>query len=191
MNNVPTSAANVTQTGGHLQLQLSNADGTVRGGMVSSSMLDGVGRAGFEAGIGSYTESRVYFSGSDTQPIYNWPAAWTSGHQWPSNGEHDYAEGLDRLTANYHTLSSSGVHVANNSGVIPGTWHNAFHTYGVHRKATSADVYWDGRLIRSYPTSDAGGGHTLIFNIGRYSSHAPVLGPAGAMKVDYVRVWKP
>jgi hypothetical protein len=190
-NNVVHSAANVTQAGGQLHLQLSNTDGTVRGGMVSSSKLDGIGRDGFEAGIGSYTESRVYFPGSDTGLIYNWPAAWTSGHQWPANGEHDYAEGLDRMTANYHYLNSSGVHMANNSGVISGTWQNAFHTYGVHRKATSADVYWDGRLVRSYPTSDAGGGHTLIFTIGRFDHQTPVLGAAGAVKVDYVRVWKP
>jgi hypothetical protein len=191
MNNVLTASGNVSVSNGELQLQLSSADGVVRGAMVTSSVVDGSGRPGFEAGIGTYTESRVFFPGSDAQPIYNWPAAWTSGQQWPSNGEHDYAEGLSgRLTANYHYLSSEGTHVANNSGPVSGTWHNGFHTYGVHRKAASADVYWDGRLIRSYPTYDAGGGHSLIFNVGRSNTRTPVLGAAGAVRVDYVRVWK-
>ncbi len=191
MNNVLTASGNVSVSNGELQLQLSSADGVVRGAMVTSSVVDGSGRRGFEAGIGTYTESRVFFPGSDAQPIYNWPAAWTSGQQWPSNGEHDYAEGLSgRLTANYHYLSSTGTHVANNSGPVSGTWHNGFHTYGVHRKAASADVYWDGRLIRSYPTYDAGGGHSLIFNVGRSNTRTPVLGAAGAVRVDYVRVWK-
>jgi hypothetical protein len=121
MNNVPTSAANVSQSGGNLLLQLNNTDGTVRGGMVTSSMLDGVGRAGFEATIGTYTEAWVYFPGTDAQPIFNWPAAWTSGHQWPANGEHDYAEGLGgRLTANYHYRDNGGVHTVNNSGASQG-----------------------------------------------------------------------
>jgi hypothetical protein len=189
MNNVTLSGSNVSVSGGNLVLQLSDA---TYGGAVSSSKLDGWGRSGFEAPVGSYTEARVYFPGTDSQPIFNWPAAWTSGPNWPANGEHDFAEGLSgRLTANYHYGTSYYNHVANNSGPISGTWHNAFHTYGVHRKAHSADVYWDGKLIRSYSTSDAGAGHTVLFNIGKSNSRAVVTGGAGAVKVDYVRVWVP
>ena len=155
-NNVVTRAKNISVVNGSLVLQLA---GDLTGGMVSTSEPD---RRGFEAPIGSYTESRVYFPGNDSQPIFNFPAAWTSGHQWPSNGEHDYAEGLSgRLTANYHYGSSYSSHVANNSGPIAGT----------------------------YPTQDAGGGHTVIFNIGKSNSRTPVTGAAGAVKVDYVRVW--
>lgn len=189
MNNVILSSRNVSVTGGNLVIQLSDA---TYGGAVSSSKLDGWGRSGFEAPVGSYTEARVYFPGNDSQPVFNFPAAWTSGHSWPSNGEHDYAEGLSgRLTANYHYGANWDNHVANNSGPIAGTWHNAFHTYGVHRKAHSADVYWDGKLIRSYSTSDAGGPHTILFNVGKSNTRAVVTGAAGALKVDYVRVWRP
>ena len=73
---------------------------------------------------------------------------------------------------------------------MSGTWQDAYHVYGVHRKARSADVYWDGKLIRTYQTHDSGGGDTLIFNIGKSNRRAPVLGSAGAVKVDYVRVWQ-
>lgn len=189
MNNVTLRKSNVSVSGGSLILKLSNSS---NGGAVSSSEPNRYwGKPGFEAKIGSYTESRVYFPGDRNQPIYNFPAAWTSGHQWPSNGEHDYAEGLSgRLTANYHYGSDYHHHVANNSGPVSGTWQDAYHVYGVHRKATSADVYWDGKLIRTYQTHDSGGGHTLIFNIGKSNRRAPVLGSAGAVKVDYVRVWQ-
>jgi len=51
------------------------------------------------------------------------------------------------------------------------------------------DVYFDGRLVRSYTTSDSAAPHFLIINVG-YWSGSQVFGPAGAVRVDYVRVWK-
>ena len=90
------------------------------------------------------------------------------------------------LTINYH--SPSGAH---NQGTVTGTWQNAFHTYGVHRKATSADVYWDGVKVMSYATDDNGLGEALIANVG-FSSDGPLAtGAAGQVKVDYVRAWHP
>jgi Glycosyl hydrolases family 16 len=179
MNNVTASASNVAVSGGNLILTLASS---TSGAFISSSHSDGAG-VGYLLPVGAYTEARVLFPG-DGRTIYNWPAWWTSGPSWPNAGEHDIAEGLGGLTVNYH--SPSGVH---NQGTVPGTWSDAFHTFGLHRKATSADVYWDGVLVRSHPTDDNGAGQSLLFNVGSHSSGGNVFGAAGQMRVDYVRVW--
>jgi len=66
-------------------------------------------------------------------------------------GENDAAEGLGTVTVNYHSLSG-----AYNQGTIPGTWPNAFQTYGIHRQAAESDVYWDGVKAAAYLTDDNG-----------------------------------
>jgi hypothetical protein len=182
INNVTTSAANVAVSGGSLILALSS---TSTGAAVSSARSDGAGVNGYQRAVGDYTEARVYFPGSSSQPIFNWPGWWSSGPSWPAAGEHDIAEGLGgTLTVNYHGTTNS-----KNYGTVPGVWQNAFHTYGLHRKPWSADVYWDGVLVKSYPTGDNGVGQSLIVNVGKSGSRTPVTGSAGALKVDYVRVW--
>jgi hypothetical protein len=180
MNNVATSRANVSVSNGELRLVLSDAN---TGALVHTDYLAGR----YQLPVGGVTEARVYFPGDSSQPIYNWPTWWASGPSWPSAGEHDIAEGLGgQLTVNYHGATNTS-----NYGTIPGVWQNAFHTYTLHRKATSADVYWDGTLVTSYPVGDNGNGEELILNIGRSGSRTPVVGAAGAVRVDYVRAWAP
>ena len=182
MNNLGTYTRNVSVSDGELRLQLADENGTTTGALIHTGYSSGR----YQLPVGGYSEARVYFPGSSEQNIYNWPAWWTSGPSWPSAGEHDVAEGLGgKLTVNYHGTSNSG-----NYGTPTGTWHNTFHTYGVHRKATSADVYWDGKLVESYPTGDNSAGQELILNVGKSSSRTPITGAAGAMRVDYVRAWR-
>jgi hypothetical protein len=177
-NNVGTYASNVSVANGNLMLRLASA--------TSGASVNTESNSGYAVRVGGYAEARVYFPGSSTEPIYNFPAWWISGNPWPAGGEHDIAEGLGGdLTVNYH--SPSGSH---NQGAVPGTWDNAFHTYGVYRKASSADVYWDGKLVKSYPTDDNAAGEYLILNVGASGSRAAVTGAAGAIKVDYVRAWR-
>jgi hypothetical protein len=189
MNNVGTFSKNVSVSSGTLNLQLSTS--TVSGNPADGALVHTDYTAGrYQMTVGSYTEARVYFPGSSTEQIFNWPGWWISGQNWPRAGEHDIFEGLGGDPgANYHGWSGTA-EIINNSGTIPGTWNNAFHTYGVYRKATSADVYWDGRLIRTYTTSDNGGPEELIFNAGASGSRTPQLGAAGMIKVDWVRAWK-
>jgi hypothetical protein len=184
MNNVTTHASNVAVSGGNLVLTLASS---TSGAFVSSAKDDGAGVNGYVLPVGDYAEARVYFPGSSSEQFYNWPAWWTSGPNWPAAGEHDIVEGLSGdPTVNYH--SPSGAH---NFGKIAGIWNNAFHVYGVHRKASSADVYWDGVLVKTYPTDDNGGAHSLLVNVGKSGSRTPVTGAAGQVKVDYVRAWHP
>lgn len=180
-NNVPTYARNARVYNGQLWLRLANENGKITGASVNTQ-----GNKGFQVKPGMYAEARVLFAGSSTCDIYNWPAWWISGVPWPSAGEHDIAEGLGcKLTVNYH--SPTGAY--NQGTPTGGPWGNAFHTFGVHRKAASADVYWDGRLVRTYPTSDNGGGENLIFNVGK--SGTAHTGWLNGIRVDWVRVWTP
>ena len=181
MNNVRTRAANVSVSGGLLHLRLASS---TSGAEVCSG--GDCGR-GYALPVGGVAEARVYFPGAAGEDYWNWPAWWASGPSWPAAGEHDIAEGLGGdATVNYH--SPSGSH---NHGTVGGTWRNAFHVYTLHRKATSADVYWDGVKVKSYPTDDNHAGQSLILNVGASGSRTAHTGKAGEMKVDYVRAWTP
>jgi Glycosyl hydrolases family 16 len=182
MNNVVAHAANLAVSGGNLTMTVASA---TSGAYISSGTVDGAGHiGGYMFPVGSFAEARISFPGSGAT-IYNWPAWWTSGPNWPAAGEIDIAEGLGTMTVNYH---SNGPDTAN-FGTIPGTWSNAFHIYGVNRKASSCDVYYDGVLVETFPTDDNGATQSLLLNVG--SGHTAAYGTAGQVLVDYVRAWSP
>ncbi len=170
-NNVTDHASNVTEVGGDAILTLASK---TSGAAIESTVAT--------LGVGEYAEARIEFAGSGGT-IYNWPAWWTSGPNWPAAGENDIAEGLGTLTVNYH--SPTGAH---NQGTVPGTWADGFHTYGIDRTATKSYVYWDGKLVKSYTTNDNGQPENLIFTMG--AANTLSYGTSGRMLVDYVRVWK-
>jgi len=184
MNNVTAHSGNVAVRDGYLWL---TAASSTSGAYVSSAPFDIGGGKGYLLPVGSYAEARVRFPGNGTA-IYNWPAWWTgSGPAWPAGGEHDIAEGLGTLTVNYH--DARGGH---NQDPIPGSWSNQFHVYGIYRAADHADVYWDGKLVRSYPTGDNGAGQALLLNVGVNSPNGSIsaFGTASQVRVDYVRAWR-
>ena len=175
-NNVGTDPANVTVSGGNLILSLSSA---TDGASVSTNPGGGAG-TGFQITYG-YVEARIQFAGSGPT-ISDWPAFWLDGQAWPQNGEADIAEGLGTLTTNYHSPLGPS-----NSGTIPGAWAGGYHTFGLDREPGTNYIYWDGSLVRSYPTDDGGAPEYIIFNVG-YGGGPLVTGPI--MKVDYVRAWQ-
>jgi hypothetical protein len=180
--------ANVSVSGGNLGLTLASASsgGCVCTGHACAPAFGGyfpAGSGAYDLPVGGYTEARVNLPGSGTK-IYNWPAWWTSGPGWPNGGEHDICEGLGTLTENYH--SPSGAH---GNGTIPGTWSNAFHVYGLHRMASSADVYYDGQKVVSYATDDDGSAESLLVDVMDGWGQA-VYGAGSQVLVDYVRAWQ-
>jgi hypothetical protein len=184
VNDVTTSPSNVSESGGDLNLQLSNSStGAVVCSGGTNTPCGGSTPDGYALPVGGFAEARIWFPGSGSS-IDNWPAWWVSGANWPAAGEADIAEGLGDLTVNYH--SPSGAH---NDGAVTGTWSSGWHVYGIWRHATSDDVYWDGTLVKSFPTDDNGQPEALILNVG--SGNTAVYGAASDVKVDYVRVWAP
>jgi hypothetical protein len=186
ISGVSRSPANVSAGGGVYTLRLSDANtgASICTAPSTSGECFGPGPLpnGYALNVGGYAEARILFPGNGTN-LYNWSGWWSSGPSWPNSGEHDIAEILGgRLTVNYH--SPSGGH---NQGAVPGYWGDAFHTYAIHRLADRSDVYWDGKLVKSYPTDDNGREENLLLSVGNGSYDA--FGAAGAMKVDYVRVW--
>ena len=182
VNSVTDVPSNAWESDGSLDLQLSDSStGAVVCSGGTGTPCGGSTPDGYALPVGGYAEARVWFPGSGDD-IYNWPAWWASGADWPAAGEVDIAEGLGDLTVNYH--SPSGSH---NQGAVPGTWSAGWHIYGVLRNATSDDVYWDGKLVKSFPTDDNGQPEALILDVG--NSGGGVYGAASVVKVDYVRVW--
>jgi hypothetical protein len=184
MNHVTTSLANVSVADGSVALTLASSS---QGAMISTAPVDGCPAQAnpYTLPVGGVAEARIWFPGTSGGSQNNWPAWWASGPSWPANGEHDIVEGYDSSlsAANYHGPSG-----ANNGPHPAGSWVNGWHTYTFQRNATSASVWWDGVLERTYPTNDAGGGEALILNVG--SGHGvTAYGAASQVKVDYVRAW--
>ncbi len=171
-NSVTDHLSNVRVADGHAVLTLA-----------SPGSGAAIATRSFGLKVGEYAEARIEFPGNGST-IYNWPAWWTSGPNWPTGGENDIAEGFGSLTVNYH--SPSATHLL---GPVPGQWAGAFHTYGIYRGRFYSRVYWDGRLVRTYRTDDNGQPQTLLLTLG--AGNQIKTGPAGAMIVDYVRVWAP
>ncbi|MGH3743552.1 MAG: glycoside hydrolase family 16 protein [Mycobacteriales bacterium] len=180
MNTVGTSPQNVRVSGGVASLRLSNAH---MGALIHTTQAPG--RPTLP--VGGVVEARIWFPGNGSQ-LYNWPAFWANDtDNYPSGGENDIAEVLTpgMLTVNYH--SPSGTH---NQGGVPGRWSNSWHTYALHRLADHCDVYWDGVLVKSYRTDDNGSPEDIIFNVGA-GTGPTMVGAAGALRIDYVRIWSP
>jgi beta-glucanase (GH16 family) len=180
LNNVKTHASNVRVTNGNAYLTLASS---TSGAAISSDPSDGAGKNGFTLPVGGYAEARVKFPGDGTN-LYNWPAWWTSGPDWPAAGESDIAEVLGgKPTINYHSPSGHYGH-----GAPAGYWGDQFHTYGLFRLADHCEVYWDGKLVKSYATDDNGKGQGLLLNVGE-DAHYHKYGAGGELVIDYVRAW--
>ena len=183
MNGVSTAASNVTVSGGEARLQLST---TSTGALIHTYPYNSPER--FAVSVGDFIEARVWFPGNGSQ-IFNWSAWWiNSTKEYPSSGEHDIAEALGgKLKVVYHDKDKNSI----GSFTPPGYWGGAWHTYGIHRKLSSANVYWDGDVVRTYNTNDDGRPVDVILNIGVRDGSPTSLGSEGALRIDYVRAWRP
>jgi hypothetical protein len=169
-NGVTDALGNVRVRDGHAILTLA-----------SDSSGAELGTRHFSLKVGEFAEARISFAG-DGHTIYNWPAFWASGPDWPRGGENDIAEGFGALTVNYHSPD-----LVEHSGAVGGNWAGRFHVYGIYRGTNFSRVYWDGKLVETYRTDDDGQPETLLLTLG--AGNETRTGAAGAMIVDYVRAW--
>lgn len=211
-NNVITRAANVTVHDGAMHHQLTQPGGTgtqVYGTFAETDMCFGTSNCPtpgrFNLYPGQVTEARVMFPGgcptgatSCAEDIWDWPAYWTTGHNWPEDGEYDVFEGLGGdASINYHscqdtTPTDGCADVANNGHPTPACCYgNEWHTVTLVRGVTSSQVWWDGVLQRTIPVGDNGLGHSLVVALGKSNSRPVHLGVEGEIQVDYVRAWSP
>jgi beta-glucanase (GH16 family) len=151
--------------------------------LASDSSGAELGTRHFALKVGEFAEARIKFAGNG-HTIYNWPAFWLSGPDWPRGGENDIAEGFGALTINYHAPT-----VVRHSGPIGGDWANRFHIFGIYRGRWQSHVYWDGKLIGNYDTDDDGEPESLLLTLG--SGNQIRTGATGAMAIDFVRAWEP
>jgi hypothetical protein len=173
----------VSVNGGSLHLTAVQQQTTVNGTSYPyrSGLVESNGKAQFTYGA---FEARIYTPGSGSQ-IANWPAFWTDGQNWPTDGEMDVMEGLSGGKACYHFHSDAGGPGGCASGDFTG-----WHTYGAEWKPGAVTYYYDGKQVGQITTGITSQPMYLILNNAVSDQHGgPIMTPADMM-VDYVRVWQ-
>ena len=170
-NNTTMESSNVSESGGTLNLTLSGSSGAI----VSSNPSAG---GNFQFTYGA-VEARMYLPASGSQ-VANWPAFWTDGQSWPTDGEMDVMEGLSG-PACYHFHDPAGGPGGCASGNFSG-----WHTFGANWQAGSVTYYYDGKQVG---TISSGITSSPMYLILENSSGSPSVTPS-TVKVDYVRVWQ-
>ncbi|MBO4253479.1 glycoside hydrolase family 16 protein [Streptomyces griseorubiginosus] len=176
------SPSQVSVSGGNLHLKAVQQSATVNGTTYPyvSGLVESNGKAQFTYGA---FEARIYTPASGTQ-IANWPAFWTDGQNWPTDGEMDVMEGLGG-SACYHFHSPAG----GPGGCASGSY-TGWHTYGAEWAPGSVTYYYDGKQVGRITTGITSAPMYLILNNAVSSTHGgPTQVPADMM-VDYVKVWQ-
>ena len=131
-----------------------------------------------------YAEIRAKIAVSAAGVVYDWPAFWTDGQNWPADGEDDIVEGLGgRLCWHFH--SAAGVPgTCKQTPVKPG-----WHTFGADWEPGSVTYYYNGRRVGRITRGITAAPMYLILGIGADAQYG---GPtrAATFRVAYVRVWQ-
>ncbi|MFI8460225.1 family 16 glycosylhydrolase [Kitasatospora sp. NPDC085464] len=174
------SPSQVAVNGGSLHLTAVQKPATVNGKTYpyTSGLINTNGKAQFTYGA---FEARIYLPPSGSQ-VANWPAFWTDGQSWPTDGEMDVMEGLGG-DACYHFHSDAGGPGSCAHGDFSG-----WHTYGAEWAPGSVTYYYDGVKVGQITTGITSAPMYLILN-NAVDSKYPAVAPAD-MQVDYVRVWQ-
>jgi beta-glucanase (GH16 family) len=151
------------------------------GALVSSNPKDGRASGGFQYTYG-VVEARVYIPADGTQ-IANWPAVWTDGQSWPTNGEDDLMEGLGG-TACFHFHDPLGGPGGCDATLTPG-----WHTFASDWQPGSVTYYYDGTKVGSITTGITTAPMYIILD-NTTSIDNPSISEADSLDLAYVRVWQ-
>jgi beta-glucanase (GH16 family) len=130
-----------------------------------------------------YFEVRAYLPAASSGVIANWPATWSDGQSWPTDGENDTMEGLSGQAC-YHFHSPSG-----GPGACANGNYTGWHVFGSDWEAGSVTYYYDGVKIGQITTGITTSPQYLILNYSQGAYGGPTIVPAEVL-VDYVRVWQ-
>ena len=132
-----------------------------------------------------YAEARIWLPAG----VGLWPAWWTDGENWPSDGEIDVVEahGNDsRVEYHYHYAGCGGNCAPGGATTLPGST-SGWHTYGMDWEPGSITWYYDGLPVWSTSGSAVPSSpQYLILNLATTSVAATA---PSIMRVDYVRVY--
>lgn len=142
-----------------------------------SGMIQSNGRFNFTHGA---LEARIWTPAGTGM----WPAFWTDGQSWPTDGEIDVLEGNGTNKSGYHYSCGGGCGPGGTAVVSGAT--SGWHIYSANWQSGTITWYHDGVPVFSYPTQTNSPMY-LILNLGLNSTSSAV--PA-KMRVDYVRVWQ-
>ena len=169
----------VSVSGGYLHLGVSASPVTVNGKTYQyrGSLVNTNGN--FEQAYG-YFEARMYLDGANGK-ISNWPAFWTDGQSWPTDGEMDIMEGLGG-TAAWHFHSTAG-----GFGTYTNKDFTGWHTFAALWEPGKVSYYYDNELIGTITSGITGAPQYLILNdtIGVNS----ILDATSEVLVDWVHVY--
>lgn len=186
-------SAQVTEPGdGYLQMHLipqqETCKGSTRpytGSVISTNPSDGVaGHTGFQFTYG-YVEFKADLPDSRSGAVANWPGTFSTGQNWPTDGENDTAEGLGGQVC-YHFHSPSGAPGGCASGNYTG-----WHTFGSDWEPGVVTYYYDGIQVGKITTGITSSPQYLVLDNSQGSYGGSTRIPSDmSMRIKYVRVWQ-
>lgn len=151
------------------------------GAIITTNPADGRKSGGFQYTYG-VLEARIYIP-ADGAKIANWPAIWTDGQSWPTDGEDDVLEGLDGIAcATFHGASTL-------TRVCDSTIKPGWHTFASDWQPGSISYYYDGVEVGSATSGITSAPMYIILDNTMHTGYTSV-NAAATMKVQYVRVWQ-
>jgi beta-glucanase (GH16 family) len=175
--------AQVSVRNGVLLLRLRSSWVTVNGRTYPyrSGMVTSYGKKQFKYG---YFEARIHVPASSSGTrIANWPAWWTNGESWPTDGENDVMEGLSG-SACYHFHSPQG----GPGRCVPGDF-TGWHNYGALWEPGKVTYYYDDKVVGTITSGITTSPMYLILNYGTSPKYGGDVVAPNMMRVAHVRVY--
>ena len=132
-----------------------------------------------------YAEARIWMPAGSAL----WPAWWTDGQNWPSDGEIDVVEayGTDSdVEFHYHYAGCGADCGPGGQTSLPGST-EGWHTYAVNWQRGAITWFYDGVKVWTFTGSSVTSSpQYLILNL---AAKSPTVVVPAVMRVDYVRVY--
>jgi len=169
---------NVSVANGSLRLSLIQKSESCSGKTrpYAGSLINTDGKFQYTYG---FMEVRAYMAGS-ASAMTGWPAIWSDGQNWPTNGEDDIMEGLNGQAC-YHFHDPSG----GPGGCPGGGYGGAWHTFASDWEPGYVTYYYDGVKVGNINSGITGAPMYLILNASTSSAV-----PNFTEQIDYVRIWQ-